>query len=115
MGKESRKTQNKKKNTISLDNSTPHKDFLKKVDIEERIILERIKELLHVVKNKHNLSTKSLLHLLDEKEILIPTSIFTKKLSALESITKYFKEIQNFSYRKIGILLNRNERNIWNR
>jgi len=114
MGKVSSKTKKKQKSIVSSEGSLQNKAFLKKISIEDQIILERIKELAHVMKQKHGLTTTSLLHLLDDKEIIIPASIFTKKLSTLESITKYFKEVQNFSYHKIGEVLNRNERNIWN-
>jgi len=43
----------------------------------------------------------------------IPTTIFSEKLGALESITKYLKENLGFAYSEIAELLNRNERTIW--
>ena len=88
-------------------------DFLNKISVEEKIIIERIKELSSLLKAKYNLSVRDLIHLTDEKEILIPVSIFTKKLRILESIVKYLKEELNLSYHNIGIALNRDERNIW--
>ncbi|GAG33093.1 unnamed protein product, partial [marine sediment metagenome] len=39
--------------------------------------------------------------------------IFSKKLGALEAISKYMKETLNMNYREIAELLNRDERTIW--
>jgi len=47
------------------------------------------------------------------KEILIPVSIFNRKLSSLETICKYLRENLNLNYHEIAQLLNRNERTIW--
>lgn len=87
--------------------------FLKNIKTEERLTLERINELLRMLRVKYTLTTKELVHLLDDKDVLVPFSIFTKKLSILEAITKYLKEEVQLSLHKIGLLLNRNERNIW--
>lgn len=87
--------------------------FLKNIQTEERLTLERIKELLHLLRAKYTLTTKELVHLLDDKDVLVPFSIFTKRLSILEAITKYLKEELQLSFHQIGSLLNRNERNIW--
>ncbi|MBW2984589.1 hypothetical protein KY361_05710 [Candidatus Woesearchaeota archaeon] len=44
----------------------------------------------------------------------IPVSIFKKeKLSPFEAIVKYLKDDMKLTYHEIGILLNRDERNIW--
>src|SRR3989344_9320178 len=88
-------------------------NFLKNIQSEERLTVERIKELLHLLRAKYTLTTKELVHLLDDKEVLVPFSIFTKKLSILEAITKYLKEDLQLSFHQIGSLVNRNERNIW--
>ncbi|MFC1691005.1 RNA polymerase sigma factor [Nanoarchaeota archaeon] len=47
------------------------------------------------------------------KEIFVPLSIFSTKLSPSESLSVYLKEEQDLSYSEIGELLNRNERSIW--
>jgi parallel beta-helix repeat protein len=47
------------------------------------------------------------------EKIAIPITIFTKKLGALESLSKYMKENLGMSYHKIAELLNRDERTIW--
>jgi len=50
----------------------------------------------------------------DEKDIIqIPASIFTKKLSSLESIVKYLKENTKQSFKQISILLNRDNKVVW--
>jgi len=51
---------------------------------------------------------------LENEEVFIPLSIFNKKLSSLEVISKYFFENKNLSLKKISELLNRSNRNIWN-
>ena len=49
-----------------------------------------------------------------ESEYKIPVSIFKNvKLSPFETIVKYLKEEMVLTYRQIGKLLNRDERNIW--
>jgi hypothetical protein len=51
---------------------------------------------------------------LKKKEISVPISVFeNKKLSAFETICKYLKEELKFSYHKIAILLQRDDRTIW--
>jgi surface protein len=44
---------------------------------------------------------------------VIPTTIFSKELGALETISKYMKENLGISYHNIAELLNRDERTIW--
>ena len=55
-----------------------------------------------------------LLNMLDRRELFIPLSIFNKKLSSLEVISKYLFENENLSLKSISNLLNRSNRNIWN-
>ena len=47
------------------------------------------------------------------REILIPCSIFSKKLSSLETIAKYLVEDKGLSFSRIADLLNRNSKTIW--
>lgn len=112
MGKKSGKKELGKEAIFNNENSHSER-ILKKISKEDELIFERLKELVGVIRSKYNLSTKDIVYLTDEKEILIPVSIFTKKLSSLESICKYLREELNLSYHKIGLFLNRNERNIW--
>jgi len=47
-------------------------------------------------------------------DLVIPSSVLrNRKLSALEAIIEYLKEIRKLSYHEISIILNRDERNIW--
>ena len=47
-------------------------------------------------------------------EINIPSSILRdRKLSALEAIIEYLKEVRKLNYHEISVLLKRDERNIW--
>lgn len=107
--KEVKLSKDSKKSLSSIHNS----QFFKKLFQEEQITLERIKELTRLLKLKYKLSTKDILHLIEEKEILIPVSIFTKQLRILETLTKYLKEELDLSFHQIGVALNRDERNIW--
>lgn len=47
------------------------------------------------------------------KEVMIPLEIFSKKLGALEALTKYLKENLDMKYSEIAKLLVRDERTIW--
>ncbi|MEK6922488.1 MAG: hypothetical protein AABX08_01655 [Nanoarchaeota archaeon] len=96
-----------------FDRTDSQNPFLNKILKEDQIILERIKELVRLLKLKYNVAARDIIYLAEEKEILIPVSIFTKKLRVLETLTKYLKEELELSYHQIGILLNRDERNIW--
>ena len=70
------------------------------------------KVLLEQVKRKHHISAKDIPQFIQE-EILIPTTIFTKKLSPLETDVKYLKENLDLNYSKIAELLGRNRKTIW--
>ena len=43
----------------------------------------------------------------------IPCSIFTEKLSGLETFVKYLKENKNISFKEIADLLKRSQKTIW--
>lgn len=104
--------ENQKKESKKV-NSNKYTPLFKKLIREEQIPLERIKELVRLLKLKYHLNTRDIINLIEEEEILIPISIFTKQLSILETITKYLKEELSLSLHQIGELLSRNERNIW--
>jgi len=64
------------------------------------------------IHKKRGLEDKALAEKLEH--IRIPTSLFRgTKLSFLEAMVMYLKEDCNLSYRKIGLLLDRDERNVW--
>ena len=91
----------KGENRISLSSSEILKD-------EEFIGL---RELYSRLKLKYDKVV--ILNLLEE-ELFIPLSIFNKKLSSLEVISKYLFENRNLSLKKISLLLGRSNKNIWN-
>ena len=110
----------KKKSEKETERKRPKSDIshsqnplLDKILKEDQLAVERIKELVRLLKLKYGIAGRDIIHLAEEKEILIPISIFTKKLRILETLTKYLREELNLNYHQIGALLNRDERNIW--
>ncbi len=81
-----------------------------KTEFEEDIQI--IKIILNRLKKKYKVSSTDIVNLVEE-EILIPSSIFTKKLSPLETNVKYLKENLDFDYSKIAELLGRNRKTVW--
>jgi len=46
--------------------------------------------------------------------LLLPNTVFfDTKLAILEAVVEYLKEKKGLNYREIGLVLNRDERNIW--
>ena len=45
--------------------------------------------------------------------VKVPFKIFSKKFTCFESICLYLKDKLDYSYHKIAVLLNRNDRTIW--
>ena len=81
-------------------------------DISKDEEVRLLKLLIGIVKKKYNLSSADVLNLTQE-EIMIPCTIFTKRLSPLETDVKYLKENLELDYTKIGELLGRNKKTIW--
>ena len=79
--------------------------------IKDKDILA-LRELYSRLKLRY--SKLEILNILEGEEIFIPLSIFNKKLSSLELISKYLFENENLSLKSISNLLNRSNRNIWN-
>ena len=46
-------------------------------------------------------------------EYLVPTTIFDSKLTPFEAVVTYLKEVKGLTYREIGEVLGKDERNIW--
>ncbi|MBS3072264.1 hypothetical protein J4477_00315 [Candidatus Pacearchaeota archaeon] len=75
-------------------------------------------EILTTLQYKFNLNENQLKNYLqqiinDLNKPFIPISIFSHKLTPLESIVKYLKEEQNLTFHEISKLLKRNEKNLW--
>jgi hypothetical protein len=68
---------------------------------------------LILLKIKKEVQTNPHKELLDF-DLVIPSHILRdRKLSALEAIIEYLKEVRKLNYREISTILNRDERNIW--
>ena len=59
------------------------------------------------------MSSTEVINFTEEEEIVIPSSIYAKKLSPLEANVKYLKENLDFDYSKIAELLGRSRKTIW--
>ncbi|MBW2984883.1 hypothetical protein KY361_07210 [Candidatus Woesearchaeota archaeon] len=97
------------------DLSKAHAEFIKKF-FEGKSKSELFDLFVKHLREEHKLNIEDINRLVGEKEkeVLLPISIFdNKKLSALETITKYLKENKKLSFHQIGVLLNRDERCIW--
>ena len=94
------------------------KELQKLTELPEEKI-EIVKTILKIeeIKEKYKLSTKEILEAIREEEKkerrVVPVSIFTENIGALETLVKYLKENLGFSYHEIAKLLNRNDRTIW--
>ena len=71
-----------------------------------------LKELYSKLKKKYNLSAVDIIGEI-EHGVVLPCSIFNKKLSPLETVSKYFKENLDLSFKEIAKLINRSEKTIW--
>lgn len=74
--------------------------------------LQLFKIILNRLKRRYDISSTEVLSLIRE-EILIPSTIFTKALSPLETDVKYLKENLDLDYSMIAKLLGRNRRAVW--
>ncbi len=99
----------------STDLATAHSEFLRSF-FADRSKSELLDLFVKHLQQEHKLNIEESNSLVGgkEKEVLLPISIFdNRKLSALETITKYLKENKKLSFHGIGEMLNRNERCIW--
>jgi hypothetical protein len=66
-----------------------------------------------ILLGKKEVQVKSEKELLDF-DLVIPSHVLRdRKLSALEAIIEYLKEVRKLNYHEISTILNRDERNIW--
>ena len=75
--------------------------------------IKELKELFIRIKEGYHLDSSELLNKLEEKETIIPVTIFSKRLSSLEAITKYLKENLGLKNKVIAKLINRNVKTIY--
>lgn len=72
---------------------------------------EKFKKLYEELKKKYG--AVEVISKVEEKDILIPVTVFSKKLSPLEAISRYLRECVRLSNKKIAELINRSEKTIW--
>jgi len=72
----------------------------------------KLQLLIETLTSKYNIDPKELL-LEVEKDSLIPTSIFSEKLSTLETVVKYLKENNGLKNKKIAELVGRDSKSVW--
>src|SRR3989344_2411737 len=75
--------------------------------------IEILRKLFINVKKRSHLDSSELLNRLEEKEVLIPVTIFSRKLSSLEIITKYLKENLELKNKEIASLTKRSVKTIY--
>lgn len=78
----------------------------------EETLVKELQTIYFILTRNYNYNLENIIGKLEE-EVLIPTSIFNKKLSSFESITKYLKENLDLNFKKISKLLNRSYRAVW--
>ena len=78
---------------------------------------EALSKVVEVFQKEFKVNMSEVLEMLKKgaapKEILIPVSVFNKKLGSLETVCKYMKENLGLTYHEIAKLLDRNQRTIW--
>ncbi len=81
-----------------------------------------VNDVLGPIQQKYNLSMTDLRSILEEvvqqieplaEHDTIPSSIFTKKLTVLESLVKFLREERKLSLHTIAELVGRNEKSLW--
>ncbi len=100
------------KNLLTINDLINFEKVNKLLTINDLIHFEKIKEALSPLKDKYNLSIEELLSFVND-QLFIPTEIFNKNLTVLESVVKYLKEEKDLSLHKIAEIISRDERNIW--
>ena len=92
---------------LNTDNSPRHR----KQPTDKLAKIKQAKELLELIE-RYKLTSDEFEHLATE-ELQVPTAIFSAKLTTLESVVKYLKEVKKFTLKQISETLNRDQRNIW--
>ena len=86
-------------------------DELKKNNINYNDLVKfyKIKKVFDEFKE----ATPEIIKKFEEKKIEIPVSVFSEKLSCLETVVKYLRENLNLSNKEISKLIKRSEKTIW--
>jgi hypothetical protein len=91
------------KNTEKTGNSTVRAKQIVEELSKNPELLTKFAELFQ----KENLLEKA------KKEFFVPDSVFSSKLTILESFVKYLKENSKLDYKSISNIVGRDQRNIW--
>ena len=75
--------------------------------------IEELKKLFIRIKERYHLDSSELLNKLEEKEALIPASVFSENLSSLETIVKYLKENLGLKNKEIAKITKRSVKTIY--
>ncbi len=73
----------------------------------------RSKKYAAELQSRYDVDLVKLFELVSESEILVPASIFNRRLSSLETVSKYLYENIGLSFKSIAELMNRSEKTIW--
>ena len=82
-------------------------------DSEEKFILNVVNEMMDRLRQKYNYSNQEVLNLLQKEELLVPVEVFSSGLAPAEALTKFLKEECDKNFHEISILIDRNEKGIW--
>src|SRR3989344_6552705 len=75
--------------------------------------IEDLKKLFIGIKERYHLDSSELLNKLEEKEALIPVTVFSEELSSLETIVKYLRENLELSCKEIAKITKRSVKTIY--
>ena len=83
--------------------------------VKNRNLDSNIDKVLSNVKKKYILTEEEVKEIIEKREgeIVLPISIFNKKLGMLEASSLYLKDKLNLSFKEIAQLLKRNYKTIW--
>jgi len=79
----------------------------------QQLSKQQVMDLLFQLHSTGKLQLADVEKLTEDQGLLFPCSIFGEELSPLESICKYLKEQQGFTYHQIAVLIKRDDRTIW--
>lgn len=80
---------------------------------ENRILVDKLREIVDFLKEKYGLSENEILDIIKERTIAVPVSIFNNKLAPLEALVLYLKKHLNYKFSEIALMLNRDQSTIW--
>ena len=96
-----------KKTDIDRKRSDKSKIFLDDKLQENKILRKLLRDRLKISDKEIDSYIKT------RKEILIPISVFSNKISTLENVTAYLKDIEGLTHTQIADLLKRDVKTIW--